>query len=486
MLTNQQGQDGQLGSLLKGLQLFKPAADLVRLGATTLNPAFQVGNMFFRDPITYLLNTVKVGSIKDLPAFWGRAFAFAYNRLTGKVSGDAVMNLFAKYGGGQRMYSFEKGDVSGNLAKLSGASWWERFKNVGKGAVALLNAGETAPRALEFRNALEEAGISTAELDKRMIDNPHEDPASLADFINAKEASANVTTDFSRLGYHMRSWNRIVPFAGPRIAGLSNFIRNVQQKPGRYAAVFLGLLLGGSLLHWLRNRKKPWYEELEPHVRESHWIEETPWGSLIRIPRPQGPMNSAMALFEELLRVADQKNPQLAGWVAQTFWNTAPPIPFFGGSPAPLNTMEELWRNRAWTGRDIVPERDRDMPGLHNALNHQLPYAAQQLTGGIAGSPRLPFVTRGTPNLSVEQYYARLHELEAARSQATRGGRRFERRREYARLHSVQQDMQELGRQLNGRRVVNGRVVDGSPPSAERRRELEQRRIALARQALGR
>lgn len=483
LITGQQGKDSIFMPMLKGMSTFlRPFTQLVKFGATTLNPEFQIFNTI-RDVATFMQNTTAPATVKDLPSFYARALSLSWSVATGKTPTNLVDQLYVQAGGSQlRMLDYDPLKPQKNIRIATGLeapTRWQRGLQKTKMAFDLAGATEMAPRLLEFRNELARAGFREEELNAYVEAHPGEDPVDIATFIRAAAAAGNVTVDFSRIGYLSRAMNQVVPFLGPPIAGLTNFIQAVQQRPGRVGAVLLGLL-GVSIAHFLKNKDEPWYRELEPHLRQRFWVWQAPWGSLLRFPKPQGPLAVAMGAFEEMLRLADAKNPDFAGWAQHSFDNVAPPIPI----PAPLNVVWNIGTNRSWTGAPIVPERDKDLPG--NLLRYQFPYAANQLTGGAAAMPRVPFMMRSTPNVSVDNFYGQFRDLEARRLSARRVGLAFEGEQDYKRMEQYGDLMRLASQSIRGGMLTRGRKQEErTPATQDERNQIEQFRIAVAQAALG-
>ena len=85
----------------------------------------------------------------------------------------------------------------------------------------------------------------------------------------------------------------------------------------------------------------------------------------------------------------------------------------------------------------------------------------------------VPFVV-SQQKQSLDEYRDRLAELKAKRQQAVRGGMRFDREQEYARMTTVSHAIDDLQKNYN------------RAASADDKRRLRDRQIALARRALAR
>jgi hypothetical protein len=298
------------------------------------------------------------------------------------------------------------------------------------------------------------------------------------------EAANEVTVPFSRTGTIVKDLNKIHPFFGPSVAGLSKAIRNWRSNT-KGAALALGGMLALRLMHWLAFKDEDWYGEMTANDRFNNFVVPIPGLGLRRLPGARDLDVPSGGSLTAMLDAISGRNPDFAGLVQQSIGANTPPLPI---TPAG-QVGTELARNRNWQGLPIVPRRDENRPAMANAIEHQVPYAAQQLTGGrgaatLQGAGVVPFSEVRNAHVSIDRYYERLHELESARAEARRGGGAFAREGEYQRLHRVQQRMQTLAGQYRGERKIGNRVIRGEEPTPARRAEIRRLQIELARRVL--
>lgn len=491
LLTGQQVEANALARALKPIGDFiKPMTDVVKFGATTASLGFQFRNIP-RDIYSFWQNTVDRLSVKNLPDAYKRAYAYAWAQLTGKVSGDQLFSRFVKDRGDElRQFSFEKSDPYRKIEDRR--TIWGVMKDV----LNVAGAGELAPRFLEWKTRLQQTtGKTEAELvkeldaaEKSAQEGKHvPDPIPLAIALDAMTHAAEVTTPFSRLGTVTREVNKITPFFGPAIAGLSKQLRNWQSNP-KGAAFALAGLLGLRLLHWLTYSDEEWYKELSANDRYNNFVVPTPAG-LRRFPAPRGLEVAGGGFLTAALDAAAEKKPDFKGFLKQSIEGNTPPLPL----PPVAKVGLELAANQNWMGSPIVPRRDEDADRL-TKLKSQVPYAADQLTGGLVSGRKipekatdlLPYGEVKNANRSVGEFYDEMKSLEQERSKATRQGLRYADEKKYQKYNDAQRKLADLNRAARGERLVNGRVVSGEQPSSERKAELRAQAVQVAKKALGR
>lgn len=489
VLTGQQGNDNPFVGFVKAAQFFlAPFAKMVRFGATAANYVFQFRNIFpTRDPLAFARNTIEPKSIAELLPYYGRAYAQAAAALFGKETNDTIFKLFQHYGGQQyRELSFNDRGPSSSYARAMGQQRnglvrvISSVKDVAKRLLELTGAGELAPRALEFKNYLAKAGYTVEKIEENLRNRPDQEPIPLNLAIAAMNAAAEVTVPFGRQGVITREVNKIVPFFGPHIAGMSKYIRNFAENPAR-ASIALAGLMGLALLHWLRFKDEPWYEELEPHWRHNYFVVPSPFGDgLWAFPASRDLDAPVTGLLQEMLRSSSRRNPNFAGWAEQAWGQVTPPV-----LPQPIAAGVDVLRNRRWSGQPLVPRRDQNLPATEQFMQYQGPYLAEQLTGGLTSPRRYrlnPFEMQSTPNQSVDQFYDRLHSLESNRLSAQRAGRTFAQESQYDTMHAFSGIMDWASLAMRGgSRNVGGRVVTFPEPSAEQRQAIEHWRTDVAR-----
>ena len=499
LLTGQQMEASLTARTLNAFANLMPIRALtqsVKFGATTASAAFQVMNIG-RDVKTFVNNTVDRLSAGKLPEAYARIYAYEWNRLTGRGQSDkAVEHYFRNRGDQFREFAFDRSRPESAYSRGQ-VTAWQSFSRFFKDTAGLMGAGEHAPRFQEMLNRYKQLGWDEARL------KSEEPPVWMQ--LEVMNAAQEVTTPFPRLGVVAREANKIIPFLGPHIAGMSKYVRNWRTNP-QGAMIGLGGLLATRLVHWLMVKDEEWYRELDARDRYDNIVIPIA-GRLYRFPASQGLEVAAGASMIAMLDAAAENNPDIGGAVAQSISAAAGPglerplmdlgrgdvagaavqggMQMFG----PAGTVAaDLVRNQNFRGTPIIPRRDEDLPG--NLMRHAVPYAAEQLTGG-RGSVRgltagvLPLREVRNARRSVDEYYERLQQMEGERRLAQRSGQRYENEAEYRRLHAAEERMQSLQRRLRGDALRGRRVVAGEEPSEEQKEQLRTQMVALARRALG-
>lgn len=470
LITNQQGNGnavvemlrwaGKIGFETPGgrVNILPSMTKAVKTGATGASMGFQVRNALtpFRDPYEFLKNTIDRASIKDLPSFLARAYKAELDIARGNIPADNLFRAFKSvHGENMRMFSWEPGDTKDVASLNSTASLLKTLMEKTKAGLQVAGAGELGPRMLEFRNRLKELGWTEARLneeaakaDKAAAEGKdYQDPIPYFLKLEAAKAAAEVTVDFSRGGVLTGELNKIVPFFQPAIAGVNKAIRNIKSNP-KGAAIALAGFLGAKLAHFLMFKDEDWYKQISAHDRFNNFVIPI-GGKLYRLPGARDFEVPIGGTFTTSLEVLAKQKPDVMGLLQQTYGALAPPVPL----PPLANVPWQIQGNKDWMGRDIVPKKDEGLPASHNFFEHQLPYAAGQLTGGrgelsMRGLGLNPFGEVKDLNRSVNEFYNQLHDLEGQRKLATRKGARFTDEGQYRRLKQVESSLQRLMKAL--------------------------------------
>lgn len=510
LVTDQQTQASQVARVVNGIanlsiggvRPIRAMTDLVKLGATTANLAFHVRNLP-RDAFTFFTNTVNRASIGELPNALKRAFAFEWGVLKANMKGenfksaDKLFQLFHDMRGTQlRQFGFDPKDpasvydkAAGNVSKSRGLKTASSMWAVAKDMLNVTGAGELGPRFLEFKNRMKElTGKSeaeiVAELDKAeaaaATGRNYESPFDFHKVLDAMNAAAEVTTPFGRQGVLTRELNKIQPYFGPAIAGFSKAVRNLKDNPNG-AGIGLAAMASLRVMHWLAFHQEDWYAELGPNDRYRNFVVPTPMG-LRRIPSPRGFEVPVGGVLLPMLDAAFAKNPDVHGLLEASWEDMAPPAPV-----TPIGRAAfDVTRNENWRGTPIVPRRDEDLPTTDKALKYQAPYVAEQMTGGrgplsFRGAGVVPFTEVQNARRSIDGVYSELETLTGERLRAKNRGEKFADERRFKKLEKVTDEIEDIGRMIRGERLVNGRVVKGVEPTDERKRELRQKQLTIAR-----
>ena len=115
-----------------------------------------------------------------------------------------------------------------------------------------------------------------------------------------------------------------------------------------------------------------------------------------------------------------------------------------------------------------------------------------QATGGLLSpsglrTPEQAFTAgRTPPNQPLEDLYALYHDTRVDREQSPerRAGRTYANERLYKVLNDATEKINKLNVELSGRKYQGSRVVDGAPPTPERKRQIQELKLEIARKAL--
>jgi hypothetical protein len=464
----------QLANAVARLPFVNLFPRIIKAGATAASPVWHFRNMLpTRDPKVFVQNTINMKSAAELLPWYAQAARILFQGAVAKgAASRPYIELYERLAGDSQRW-ITQGQEPGEIGRGRGSfqkSWdYDGFAGVAREVIRRLSFGELVPRALELRNQLDALGVNRQTVEHW---NETGELPPLGVQVAVLNAAAEVTHNYQRQGIDTRAWNQVIPFLGAHVANLSKYLRNFQTNP-KGAATGVAMLLAMRTLYWLWRKNDDDYREQSVGTRNDFYF-NTPIGR-IRIAGPRGLDVPLGALADEMLRYASRSNPHFDRLASSLGEQVMP------GGPEPLSTGARLWFNRRSlvSGGDIVPKSEQGAGFVHNAWHHQLPFLAEQLTGGaLSGRTPMNLATLGfydptSPHQSVTDYYHRLHQLQDARLFAHRKGQQFTGEAEYQRLHSVEQSMREISRSLR------------SMPSRQREEDLRQQQIRLARQALG-
>lgn len=141
----------------------------------------------------------------------------------------------------------------------------------------LSEATEMATRLAEFHNVRKGyTGIGNRLFSKKR------NPGSIQD---AALESRDITLDFSRIGSHTKSWNKISAFFNASIQGTDKMFRAWRENPLDMTIKTAMFITMPSVLLWYLNKDDPRYQELPQWQKDIFWIIPTK-DTLIKIPKP--------------------------------------------------------------------------------------------------------------------------------------------------------------------------------------------------------
>lgn len=141
----------------------------------------------------------------------------------------------------------------------------------------LSEATEMATRLAEFHNVRKGyTGIGNRLFSKKR------NPGSIQE---AALESRDITLDFSRIGSHTKSWNKISAFFNASIQGTDKMFRVWRENPLDMTIKTAMFITMPSVLLWYLNKDDTRYQELPQWQKDIFWIIPTK-DTLIKIPKP--------------------------------------------------------------------------------------------------------------------------------------------------------------------------------------------------------
>ena len=141
----------------------------------------------------------------------------------------------------------------------------------------LSEATEMATRLAEFHNVRK----GYTGIGNRLFGKTRK-PGSIQD---AALESRDITLDFSRIGSHTKSWNKISAFFNASIQGTDKMFRAWRENPLDMTIKTAMFITMPSVLLWCLNKDDPRYQELPQWQKDIFWIIPTK-DTLIKIPKP--------------------------------------------------------------------------------------------------------------------------------------------------------------------------------------------------------
>lgn len=141
----------------------------------------------------------------------------------------------------------------------------------------LSEATEMATRLAEFHNVRK----GYTGIGNRLFGKTRK-PGSIQD---AALESRDITLDFSRIGSHTKSWNKISAFFNASIQGTDKMFRAWRENPLDMTIRTAMFITMPSVLLWYLNKDDPRYQELPQWQKDIFWIIPTK-DTLIKIPKP--------------------------------------------------------------------------------------------------------------------------------------------------------------------------------------------------------
>lgn len=338
----------------------------------------------------------------------------------------------------------------------------------------LSEATEMATRLAEFHNVRK----GYTGIGNRLFGKTRK-PGSIQE---AALESRDITLDFSRIGSHTKSWNKISAFFNASIQGTDKMFRAWRENPLDMTIKTAMFITMPSVLLWYLNKDDPRYQELPQWQKDIFWIIPAK-DTLIKIPKPFELGILFGTVPERMLqwmydRKRKQKGVGFKGLAGSVLDSMAPSFLPTALVPA----IEAMTNHSIFMGRDIVPQSQQNtIPELQYG-----PYtsAVGRKIGETFGiSPRIVDNTirgytggLGGFGLTLSDSVLGLDETRPAKRFSEQPGIRGFTATPYASSESVQEVYDAYDRQLklfNAGRELHRRM-DGFDP-----REFEQMKNAV-------
>ena len=216
----------------------------------------------------------------------------------------------------------------------------------------LSEATEMATRLAEFHNVRK----GYTGIGNRLFGKTRK-PGSIQD---AALESRDITLDFSRIGSHTKSWNKISAFFNASIQGTDKMFRAWRENPLDMTIKTAMFITMPSVLLWYLNKDDPRYQELPQWQKDIFWIIPTK-DTLIKIPKPFELGILFGTVPERMLqwmydKDRGQKGNGVKGLGDVIIDNMVPNV-----SPTALVPALEAATNYSlFMNRNIVPQHERD------------------------------------------------------------------------------------------------------------------------------
>ena len=377
----------QIGVLGK---IANPFANVLRSGATVLNPAFILANMP-KDTLDAVFGRAVQGGAEKAAKFLSQ-YPGALADVVFK-KGDYIKWL--KSGGAQSAF------LSSEVFKTPQKTVRELAGLKPKGAKAKFAKVVKSPlEALQFLGRVSEETTRVARFKEGLKAGESLKTAALA--------SRDITLDFSRSGNTMQVLNRAIPFLNAATQGSAKMLSLFKDNPGK-AAVTMSAMVGmPTAMMYMNNRKFDDYKDLAQFEKDNNFIimlrDRTPEEKSKREPLralkiPKGNILKPFSnLLENYYQFVDSNDPKALNELALDIAEDVSPIGvpvgkdrarrFVGQTiPQALKPGVEIATGKnLFTGRDIVP---RTLQGVEptEQFTERTPETAVKLGQATGTSP---------------------------------------------------------------------------------------------------
>jgi hypothetical protein len=379
-------------------QVFAVPTRILRLGATSLNPAFALANVA-KDTVSAFINSEH--SLRASPAN-PKVFMMAL-KAAGNHSSDAYKELVSQGAGGT---SF---DIARNAAPMT-VKRLRASKNLATHGVyvvthpgELIRAAEnTIGRSEEFNRAIQYFGNKDAALAKGATESNAR--------VYAADAARNNTVNFSRAGDYGRVLNTVLPYLNAGFQGSRTLLRNLKDRPVQTGAklAIAGFMPVAATTAWNLsdpNRKRA-YDSISDYEKQNNIIIIGPnahqdaqgrWTGVIKIPTSQEIANLNNVVRNGVEDLHGDKSFDFKAMVGDligtaTSLNAQNPRQAVGQiTPQAVKPFAETALNQnLFTGQQIVPDAQKN-------LNSE-----DQFNKGTSGTARVIGKVTGTSPLQID------------------------------------------------------------------------------------
>ncbi len=166
----------------------------------------------------------------------------------------------------------------------------------------------------------------------------------------------DVTTNFTRHGSFGKKVNQVVTFFNATIQGPNKFYRAFRANPMRITLRGLAYLTIPALWLWWKNKDKEWYKSLPDYEKFNYVHMEKPGDpdTIIRFPVPFEVGHMFITLPIAFLDQKYRRSPDEVKRAFKEIFDRANPLEW----PATIGPIIELYSNKDFAGRPIVPKRN--------------------------------------------------------------------------------------------------------------------------------
>lgn len=345
--------------------VFTTPVKAFRMGATSLNAAFQAVSNPARDLQTYLFNAPADSIRNMLSSYMQMVYGSALDSFSGGRYGPEMAKVFRRLGLHLSQPIREGGDparrmshrVTPNEKGLRGAATTVRnaAESTWDWMVDVLQTLEGAPRTAAMKMVADKYGWKEG------------DDISPEMAVEMMLAGKKTTVDFTAAGDLTGIVRQLIPFYNVMFQAPRSAWRGFKDHPGRYMATGASLTAMTMYL-WLQNKDDEWWQEEEGYTKWNYHQLKISADSaagkalglendeVLRIPKDQeaGVLFSSLplALVESLYR----KDPESAMDFAKTLASTHNPIPSPLESPAIKTAWEAGTNYDYFWNKPVVPQ----------------------------------------------------------------------------------------------------------------------------------